>query len=106
MPMPDAPPVMIARFPVRLIPAMTSAAVDSAPNRVVMRSMVVLLGQGVDGDLPQLGGRFGVEGVRRHAVTSVDGRPGFVAVLEVPAADAFEQWRGGKQHRGGGALFW
>src|SRR5580704_11797399 len=87
IPMPDAPPVTIARRPVRSIPAMTSAAVDCAPNGVVMRSMVLLLaGQGVDRDLPQAGGRVGVERVGRDAVAGVDGRAGFVAVLEVPAA--------------------
>ena len=35
-PMPDAPPVTMARRPVRSMPSMTSAAVDSAVNGVVM----------------------------------------------------------------------
>jgi hypothetical protein len=33
-PIPDEPPVTIARAPQRSIPAITSAAVDSNPNRV------------------------------------------------------------------------
>ena len=36
-PIPDAPPVTIARFPERSIPATTSAAVESNPNGVVIR---------------------------------------------------------------------
>ena len=36
-PMPDEPPVTIARLPVRSMPAMTSAAVESKPNGVVIR---------------------------------------------------------------------
>ena len=35
-PMPDAPPVTTARRPVRSTPAMTSAAVESAVNGVVI----------------------------------------------------------------------
>jgi hypothetical protein len=38
-------------------------------------------------------------------MAGVDGRAGFVAVLEVPAADPFEQWRGGQEYRCRGALF-
>jgi hypothetical protein len=41
-PIPDEPPVTIARWPCRSIPATTSAAVASKPNGVVMRSRVVM----------------------------------------------------------------
>jgi len=41
-PRPDEPPVTIARRPDRSTPAMTSAAVDSAPNGVVMRSAMMM----------------------------------------------------------------
>jgi hypothetical protein len=36
MPIPDEPPVTIARLPPRSMPAMTSAAVESKPNGVVI----------------------------------------------------------------------
>jgi len=41
-PRPDEPPVTTARRPDRSTPAMTSAAVDSAPNGVVMRSGMMM----------------------------------------------------------------
>ena len=44
MPIPDAPPVTIMRLPVRSMPSTTSAAVDSAPNGVVMRVIDATLG--------------------------------------------------------------
>ena len=37
IPMPDAPPVTIARLPERTMPLATSAAVDRNPNGVVIR---------------------------------------------------------------------
>jgi hypothetical protein len=40
-PMPEAPPVTTARMPVRSMPSTTSAAVEVAPNGVVMRDMPV-----------------------------------------------------------------
>jgi hypothetical protein len=40
--MPEAPPVTIARLPVRSIPSTTSAAVVSNPKGVVMRVSVLL----------------------------------------------------------------
>src|SRR4051812_33478790 len=40
-PIPDEAPVTIAVLPVRSTPAMTSAAVDSGPNGVVTRSLMV-----------------------------------------------------------------
>ncbi len=43
MPIPDAPPVTMARRPVRSMPATTSAAVDSAPNGVVMGALTVMM---------------------------------------------------------------
>ena len=44
-PMPDAPPVTMARRPVRSMPSTTSAAVDSAVNGVVMGVLTVMLSQ-------------------------------------------------------------
>jgi hypothetical protein len=41
IPMPEAAPVTIARRAVRSTPATTSAAVDCAPNGVVMRMLLV-----------------------------------------------------------------
>jgi hypothetical protein len=41
IPIPDEEPVTIARLPLRSIPASTSAAVDSNPNGVVIRAVVV-----------------------------------------------------------------
>ena len=41
-PMPDEPPVTIARLSLRSIPAITSAAVEVAPNGVVMRLCVLM----------------------------------------------------------------
>ena len=43
MPMPDAPPVTITRWPVRSIPCTTSAAVDWAVNGVVMSGFAVMV---------------------------------------------------------------
>ena len=63
----------------------------STTGRPCARRPSRLAGQGVDRDLPEPGGRVGVEGVGRDAVAGVDGRAGFVAVLEVPAADPVEQ---------------
>ena len=39
-PIPDEPPVTMARLPVRSMPAMTSAAVDWTPNGVTMRLLL------------------------------------------------------------------
>ena len=43
MPIPEAPPVTITRWPFRSIPATTSAAVDSALNGVLMRSVLAVM---------------------------------------------------------------
>jgi hypothetical protein len=40
--MPDEAPVTIARLPERSMPAMTSAAVESNPDGVLMRLFVVM----------------------------------------------------------------
>jgi hypothetical protein len=40
--MPDEPPVTIARLPDRSMPASTSAAVESKPNGVVIRLVVMV----------------------------------------------------------------
>ena len=45
MPMPDAPPVTMARRPVRSMPSTTSAAVDSAVNGVVIGVLTVMMSQ-------------------------------------------------------------
>ena len=42
IPIPEAPPVTMARRPVRSIPSMTSAAVDSAVNGVRIRWLVAM----------------------------------------------------------------
>ena len=42
IPMPEEPPVTIARLPLRSMPATTSAAVESNPNGVWMRLGVVV----------------------------------------------------------------
>src|SRR4051812_47773401 len=68
------------------------------------------LGGQPSGQLPQARRVLGVECIRRDAgdgrlVAALNDRR-LVAVLEVPAADAVEQGRGGEQCRGGGALLW
>ena len=45
MPIPDAPPVTMARRPVRSMPSTTSAAVDSAVNGVVIGVLAVMMPQ-------------------------------------------------------------
>ena len=45
MPMPDAPPVTMARRPVRSMPSTTSAAVDPAANGVVIGVLTVMMPQ-------------------------------------------------------------
>ncbi len=45
VPMPDPPPVTMTRRPVRSTPSSTSAAVDVAPNGVVMGVLMVMIPQ-------------------------------------------------------------
>src|ERR1700682_334626 len=53
-PMPDAPPVTMARLPPRSMPDMTSVAVDCAPNGVVMRWLPMGFLSVVDARSPEL----------------------------------------------------
>src|SRR5580698_3218944 len=86
---------------------MGDSGMDDSLSATARLAVARLRADGVRRYLPQPAGRLGVKSMGSDAAARARlVRQGFVAVLEVLAADAVEQRSDRQQHGGGGALLW